>query len=309
MTHMIRRRTCAGEDDLAAMQRLLHDAPDPFVSYPSVADLAVMLKDNPEQMAANTMLWEDDSRLVGYALVDRFHNLFYHFAPGVLNETIEREMITWAERRLIAMVDGAMAGLTLDAAARDDDTARVAFLARNGFIPTGDETWRMGRSLDTPLPEIDAPPGFVLRSLAGEAEVTAYVAAHRAAYGTEHMTGAHRLAMLRQPGYLPDLDLVAIAPDGTLAAFCICEYALHENRENDRNEGEIAIVGVRPEYRGRGLARALIALGLWRLREHGASGAWLGVSGANTAAIRVYQSLGFETRTVTRWYARAVEEA
>jgi hypothetical protein len=77
------------------------------------------------------------------------------------------------------------------------------------------------RTLDEPIPEPALPPGFTIRAVAGEAEVAARVALQREAFGRTNQTVEGRLAFMRDPAYVPDLDLVAVAPDGTLAAFVV----------------------------------------------------------------------------------------
>ncbi len=57
--------------------------------------------------------------------------------------------------------------------------------------------------------------------------------------------------------------------------------------------GEVYVVGVDPEQRGRGLGRALTVAGLRHLRQRGLSSALLYVDADNTAAISLYRALGF----------------
>ena len=57
--------------------------------------------------------------------------------------------------------------------------------------------------------------------------------------------------------------------------------------------GEVYVVGVRPDYRGSGLGRALTIAGLEHLRGLGLSQAMLYVDAENTRAIRLYEGLGF----------------
>ncbi len=54
------------------------------------------------------------------------------------------------------------------------------------------------------------------------------------------MTIAWRARTLRRPEYVANLDLVAVAPDGRLAAFCICR--LHKAPE--ASSGQIEPMGV-----------------------------------------------------------------
>jgi GNAT superfamily N-acetyltransferase len=66
------------------------------------------------------------------------------------------------------------------------------------------------------------------------------------------MTRQWRERTLRAPLYQPGLDLVAVAPDGTLAGFCVGWH------EPSRGIAQVEPAGVHPRYQRRGLARALL---------------------------------------------------
>lgn len=68
--------------------------------------------------------------------------------------------------------------------------------------------------------------------------------------------------------------------------------------------GEVYVLGVAPEAAGVGLGRALLAAGLWRLRDRGCTEAELYVEGDNAAALALYRSAGFTDRSVDVHYRR-----
>ena len=60
--------------------------------------------------------------------------------------------------------------------------------------------------------------------------------------------------------------------------------------------GEFEPVGTRPDFQRRGLARAILARGLEKMRERGMTTAIVGTNQTNAAAIAAYQSVGFGIR-------------
>jgi ribosomal protein S18 acetylase RimI-like enzyme len=95
-------------------------------------------------------------------------------------------------------------------------------------------------------------------------------------------------------GYRSDLDIVAAAPDGVFASYCICWF------DPESRTGQYEPVGTRPAFRGQGIGRAVVIEGLRRLRELGAHLAIVHTNDTNIAAIRLYESAGF--RIVSRDY-------
>jgi [ribosomal protein S18]-alanine N-acetyltransferase len=70
-------------------------------------------------------------------------------------------------------------------------------------------------------------------------------------------------------------------------------------------EAHVLNVCVRDEYRGRGLARKALSYLIDRARSAGMYEAFLEVRPSNTAAARLYHSLGFEQVGVRRGYYQA----
>jgi ribosomal protein S18 acetylase RimI-like enzyme len=145
------------------------------------------------------------------------------------------------------------------------------------------------------------PPGFTLRALAGVSEAGAYAGLHRAAFGTQSMTGQWRARTLRMPRYRRDLDLVAVAPDGTLAGFCVGWL------DAARRTGHVEPLGVRPGCTGRGLAQALLSELSRRLAAAGAERVRVEADPANAAALRSYEAAGFRVTHTVRALGRILD--
>lgn len=87
--------------------------------------------------------------------------------------------------------------------------------------------------------------------------------------------------------------------DGTDAAICL----LDESRA-DLGDGYVSILGVRKQFRGRGLARLLLQRAFVHYRDIGRAGTLLGVDADNTTgAVRLYESVGMTATRVLQGYA------
>lgn len=267
--------------------------------YPSLDDLAELLAALATK-TARTQLWEDaDGRVVAYALVDDYDNLWFDRAPAAADD----ELVAWgiACARHLAARSGNPA--VLDTACRAEDHARIALLRRHGFTQQTARTLHFERPLVEPIPMPMLPTGYTIRSVAGEAEVEALVALHRAAFGTLHMMAAERLTWMAAPDYEPALDLVAVAPDGSLAAYCFCTIHREENRLSGRSDGATDPVATHPVHQGQGLARALLCTGMMLLRARGAERAVLGTSSDNHAMQAAAQAVGYRVESERIWFS------
>lgn len=90
--------------------------------------------------------------------------------------------------------------------------------------------------------------------------------------------------------------------DGTVIGYAIASTAA--------DEGEILILGVHPDARRKGTARALLTAALKDLGEAGATSVFLEVRRGNEAAIALYTALGFGEAGVRKgYYADTGEDA
>jgi ribosomal protein S18 acetylase RimI-like enzyme len=300
-------RLYAGATDLQGMIDLIIAVrpADRITDYPGAVDLQEAVA--RPFIQANTRLWEDaGGRLVSFAFVDEYRNLRFEIAPRAAGSDVESQIITWGEECLRKIRSKPDKEVTLDASCREDDAERVEILQRQGFKLQSIRSLHMVRALDEPILSPHLPAGFIIRQVVGENEVEAIVALHRAAFGTDAMTIDERLAMMRTTEYDPELDLVAIAPDGTFAAYCMCSISQEENSRTGRNEGYTDPVATHPEFQRQGLARALLLTGLRLLKQRGMETAVLGTSSENDAMRKTAESVGFSVQSAKIWFAKKV---
>ena len=146
------------------------------------------------------------------------------------------------------------------------------------------------RSLIQPLPTIQAPDEYTVRSLGSEAELPArswlsWKAFHPAEPDEAYQGWEWYHNIQRIPLYRRDLDIVAVAPDGELAAFCTVWF------DDVTRTAVFEPVGTHPDYQKRGLGKAVMAEGLRQVERLGANLAT--VSSYGEAAHALYESMGF----------------
>ena len=98
----------------------------------------------------------------------------------------------------------------------------------------------------------------------------------------------------------PEHSTIALAEDGTVLAYAITS-------EDRPGVLHVALVGTRPEARGRGLARAVLARTLASAAQAGFTGAALEVDAESlTNATRLYEAVGFHRAHVYATYEKPV---
>lgn len=304
-----RTRPYGGAADLPRMIDLFVAARDggPYDIAATAIELRLLLCSPSFNPAMHTCLWEDESgALTACGLMwDGSPTLVYALRPRPRDGDLLEQVIAWATDCVREMGRTVGERLGLIVRPRDDDLGAIALLESLGFARRDWHTLRMLRPLHELIPAPQLPAGFTPRHVRGEDEAEEYVALHRAAFGMESMTLARRLAWMRDPAYLPALDLVAVAPDGALAAFCACSISHEENARRRHAEGWIDFIGTHPAFQRRGLARALLLTGLQRLKEHGVETAILG-TGSENEARRVYEAAGFRTAYTILVYGKEI---
>ncbi|GIV96346.1 MAG: GNAT family acetyltransferase [Herpetosiphonaceae bacterium] len=316
-------RPFAGESDLQPLVDLINicESVDRIESGTSLAELRAEINSPSLDQQRDLRLWQHESgELIafGQLWIRPAHventidgNLWFFVHPEARGTDLETEIITWAEGRMREIRSEKGAQTRLYCGARDDDGWRTSIMQGHGFTPAR-YFLRMVRPLDQPISEPQLPEGFILRQVEGEHEIPAWVEMFNESF-IDHwnhhpLTVEQVLYWLESdPFYNPQGDLIAVAPDGTFAAFCFCSINPEENERNGCNEGWINVLGTRRGFRNIGLGRAMLLAGLRWLKDQGMDFAKLGVDSENpTGATRLYESVGFYPAYTLTSYSKEV---
>ena len=303
------QRTLTGDNDLRAMEALAREF---RADHLHVTDLPYRLSTSTLDDPESVRLWFDDGgRLLAWIVLQiPFDSLDFVVHPEVEADLLP-QMLAWADERSRAHPGMIPLGTPEDKPCWfvnvfADRPARLRILEAAGFADQGDvgeyswsKVWLM-RPGDLPVKDYRIPPGFVVRPLAGEGEVEAYVALHRAVFGSTIMNADWRRRTLRHPDHVPDLDLVVAAPDGRLAAFCVCWL----DARGPEAIGQIEPLGCHKDFRHLALGRIALAEGLRRLHAHGATKVFVETDNWRSTAKSLYESLGFQVVRDVRVYRK-----
>ncbi|MCX6048494.1 MAG: GNAT family N-acetyltransferase [Chloroflexi bacterium] len=245
---------------------------------------------------ANAQLWTDEQgRILAWVVLQTpFWAIDYACHPEFADE-VHPQLLAWADQRARQLVGSDFGRPIWFVNVFTNQLARIRDLAAAGFASqanVGENSWSKVLMQQRGMGAATSPmtPGkFVIRPLAGMSEVAAYVDLHQTVFESRSMTVAWRARTLQQPAYRPALDLVAVADDGRLAAFCLCwldagAYGIR---------GQVEPMGVYPDFRGFGVGRAILSEGLRRLYEQGAQEILVETDNFRNAAFALYESVGF----------------
>ncbi|MEP6638363.1 MAG: N-acetyltransferase [Chloroflexota bacterium] len=193
--------------------------------------------------------------------------------------------------------------------AEDAETGHRALLAATGFAPVRHFFLMKRTGLDE-APDVPLPDGFEIRTVT-EAHRRSIVEAENEAFrdhwGHREMTESTYGTTFGRPEL--DTDLWVVAWAGDEIAGVVQNWIWPE--ENERlgvRRGWLEHISVRRPWRRQGLARAITAASLVRLREAGQGEAMLGVDSENpNGALGLYEGLGFEVVSRAAAYRRDLQ--
>lgn len=305
----INQRAYVGAIDLQQMMALAHLLPaDNLHIVDQPYRFSSWALDEPD----NAQLWLDEQgNIVAWVVMQTpFWSIDYACHPSVSDE-VHPQLLAWADQRARQLVGSDFGRPMWFVNVFVEQERRMRDLEAAGFYSVadvGENSWTkvlMQQSARTVPSSHTLPAGFAIRPLAGLSEVAAYVDLHQTVFESKSMRVAWRTRTLQQSAYRPALDLVVVAPNGRLAAFCVCW--LH--RGTDGNRGQIEPMGVHPDFRSLGLGRAILAEGLRRLYAQGAQEVFVETDNYRDAAFALYESVGFQVARDVLVYRKDYQES
>jgi predicted N-acetyltransferase YhbS len=228
-----------------------------------------------------TRLWHEDGRLVGWGWVTAGSELEFQVRPT--HRELLDEILDWA-----APDELLVPSHHADAIAR---------IERRGLVHMPSAPWmRLNSRLLDDLPEPVLPDGYSLRTVQAD-DFASRAAAHRSAFQPSRFRDDVYEFVRATPSYRTDLDCVAIAPDGSVAAYVLAWL------DEVNGVGEFEPVGTHADHQRLGLGRAVNLFALHRLRDEGATLALVACRGDAAYPIprKLYESVGF--REFSRYLA------
>lgn len=235
-------------------------------------------------------LWESGGQLIAFLMPDGgFGEAHFCVHPGWHSLELLAQMFAVAEERLTATKPDGTHKLYLWA--HETDNLLQQLFVEHGYQKDDWPEHQWHRDLDAPIPDTSLPSGYTIRPLGDGLELLERCYAS----GLGFHQGDIKIAVENRadptwyrniqtaPLYRRDLDLVAVAPDGAVAAFCTIWF------DDVTRTAYFEPVACVPAHQRRGLAKAIMIEGLLRLQRMGATRAFVG--GHSAAANALYRSV------------------
>jgi mycothiol synthase len=318
----LRARRYAGSDDLPGILRVANSAhkADGVDIVESLDELRaefehLVNEDPPRDMT----IVERGGEIVAFARVSWAvrDGVYVYRSSGSVHPLVRRcgigrALLRAAQARLREIAAGHPAEVEkrLTSELFDGEDGARALLEGDGYRPI---RWffEMARGVRDPIPDAPLPPGIEIRAVVERDHRAIFDAeseAFRDHWGYREWTDAdfERIHATSDT----DTSLWRVAWDGPDVA-AVIETVVHpaENAGLGTNRAWLDRISTRRPWRGRGIAKALIASTVLGLRERGVDTAALGVDGDNpSGAFGLYESMGFSVVNGMAIVSRPLED-
>ncbi len=221
-------------------------------------------------------LWRNvKGELASYLIRDNFLTYLQIQYPY---RDLESEMFDWAER------NWAGENNQINTLVYDWDKKRQTLLAQRGYENRGAIEDVRIYDLSMTYPEVQLPVNFQITSLADFGNFQARIDLENSIWGASLDETWFR-GKSSAPSYSSDWDLLAISPQGKLAAQSL--VWLYPNNQT----AEIDPLGTHPDFRKLGLAKILVLESFKRMHDHGIHYAYIASETQDPIVNHLYSSL------------------
>lgn len=245
----------------------------------------------------NCLLLEERGKIQGYVLVfpeppisRAVLELESQGQPG------ELELVRWGVRRAKAL------GAKVVHVCLPEGSPKAETLKSEGFTLVR-RYWNMVcRRID--LPEAELPEGFSVRQFKG-GDAAALTEVQNAAFEGSWGFSPNTLEQIRYRTGIADTshDGILLLKNGMeTAGYCWTHVAPIDGDLR----GIIGMIGMSPDYRGRGISNAVLLGGMKHLRSLDTADIRLQVDENNAPAVRLYAWAGFEKAAELHWFELAL---
>ncbi|MHA2084932.1 MAG: GNAT family N-acetyltransferase [Candidatus Thorarchaeota archaeon] len=209
---------------------------------------------------------------------------------------LEKDLVLYMEKQRKSQGSKTDREIELNFTVAESDDIRKGVLEELGYENRGVEEHNRIRPIDQAIPEYTLPEGYeikhvdIMKEFLKYRDLQASVFRHMANM-TENQARIYSTAEF----YNPELDFVAVDPDGNFTAFCTVRI------DPIGKIAEIEPVGTHPDYRKLGLAKAIICEALQRARKYQPSVMVILGAAPTEGATRLYDSIGFSREDVHLW--------
>nr|WP_246221080.1 GNAT family N-acetyltransferase [Phytoactinopolyspora mesophila] len=238
--------------------------------------------------------------------------LFGAVHPEYRRRGIGRALIEWSEARARQQLGAVDSSLPARIRVFTDDhhMGAKALAESTGFTPL---RWyvEMRRDLAQPLPGVNPAEGIRIEGYSAERDEEVRVT-HNESFARDHWGSSPisaeswQLQVINTEGFRPDWSFVAYdTATGGVVGYTLASAYKQDWEAQGFSEGWTDLLGVRREYRGRGIAGALLAASMAAFAESGIEYAGLDVDTENpTGALGAYTRLGYDRCRTGVLYAK-----
>lgn len=276
----------------------------------NVRTLRLELESPRVQPDRNMVVVSTGNDLVGYALVEPEPNISRSVVDlaDISNDSefhtstelpITKMLLEWASKHASEFAP------TMHLATRERQSDLASLIEQSGW-----NRIRQYLKLESPVNPLPAPAavpeGFTVRTMLDLEEVMELTRLQNESFRTHFGYSPNTENEIRSQLEAPNnsIDDVVMLRDSNerLVAYC---WTTKSNKLG-KTVGRIGMIGVAPNAQARGYGRAVAESGFNHLIKQGVNQIDLDVDSVNTAAIKIYASLGFTTTDKVDWWENAI---